>query len=746
MTNISPYTGDIKDLKITSALEERYLSYALSTILSRSLPDVRDGLKPVHRRLLFAMRELKLNPKNGFKKCARVVGDVIGKYHPHGDVAVYETLVRLAQDFSLRYPLIEGQGNFGNIDGDNPAAMRYTEARLTELAEVLMDGLDQNAVDFKPTYDGSEEEPVVFPCLFPNLLANGSNGIAVGMATSIPPHNLGELVEGLIHLIDHPEATSKDLTNFIKGPDFPTGGVLVETHSNILNAYETGKGSFRLRATYEIEDIKMGGYQIIITQIPYQVQKTKLIQKIADIIETKKIPLLVDIRDESSEDIRIVLIPKTKQTNPLQLMESLFRQTELEIRYPLNMNVVDGMTPKLMSLKEVLQAYLAHRLSVLLRVYTYKLNQINHRLEILNGLLIVYLNLDEIIQIIREEDHPKEVMMKRWSLSDIQAESILNTRLRSLRKLEEMEIRKELDDLSKQKDALEKTLATPRLQWKEIEKSLRGILKNFGQETALGKRRTVFGEIPEIEVVSGEAEIEKEPVTIILSKKGWLRCIKGHEPQKDDSGKYKEGDSEKFVLHAHTNDKIIFFSSLGKSYTLFGDKLPKGRGFGESINLLFDFKPDETAIGMYTFNQGDKYLIASDAGRGFVIDASELISSTKNGKNILSLDAKQTALCCLKQTQKWVALIGENRKILILDVNEIPKMQKGKGVTLQKLINCKINDIRFLDLALGLKWKTGERVRHETDLMPWVGKRAQTGRLAPTGFPRSNRFDEMLEK
>ena len=746
MTSISQYTGDIKDLQITSALEERYLSYALSTILSRSLPDVRDGLKPVHRRLLFAMRELKLNPKNGFKKCARVVGDVIGKYHPHGDVAVYETLVRLAQDFSLRYPLIEGQGNFGNIDGDNPAAMRYTEARLTELSELLMDGLDENAVDFKPTYDGSEEEPLVFPCLFPNLLANGSNGIAVGMATSIPPHNLGELIEGLIHLISHPEATSRDLANFIKGPDFPTGGVLVENVSNIFTTYETGKGSFRLRASYEIESLKMGGYQIIVTQIPYQVQKTKLIQKIADIIETKKIPLLVDIRDESSEDIRIVLIPKSKQTNPLQLMESLFKQTELEIRYPLNMNVVDGMTPKLMSLKEVLKAYLDHRLSVLVRVYNYNLNRVNQRLEILNGLLIVYLNLDEIIQIIRQEDNPKEVMIQRWTLTDLQVESILNTRLRSLRKLEEIEIRKEIAALSKQKDFLEKTIATPRLQWKEIEKSLLGILKDFGQETLLGKRRTVFGEIPEFGIISEDMQIEKEPITIVLSQKGWLRSFKGHENQKDDSLKYKEGDSEKFILKTYTNDKIIFFSNLGKSYTLFGDRVPKGRGFGESINLIFDFKPNETAISMYVFNLEDKYLIVSDAGRGFMMSASELVSSTKNGKNILTLDPEQSALCCLKQTHDWVAIIAENRKILIFNVTEIPKMQKGKGVTLQKIINCKVNDVRFLDITLGLKWKTGERIRHEIDLLPWIGKRSQTGRLAPTGFPRSNRFHDMIEK
>jgi topoisomerase-4 subunit A len=744
MTSISPYTGDIKDLKITNALEERYLSYALSTILSRSLPDVRDGLKPVHRRLLFAMRELKLNPKNGFKKCARVVGDVIGKYHPHGDVAVYETLVRLAQDFSLRYPLIEGQGNFGNIDGDNPAAMRYTEARLTELSEVLMEGLDQNAADFKPTYDGSEEEPVVFPCLFPNLLANGSNGIAVGMATSIPPHNLEELIHGLVHLISNPGATVQELVQFIKGPDFPTGGILVESQANILQAYETGKGSFRLRAAYEIEQIQGGSYQIVITQIPYQVQKTKLIQKIADIIENKKIPLLIDIRDESSEDIRIILIPKTKQTDPLQLMESLFKQTELEVRYPLNMNVVDGMTPKLMSLKEVLQAYLNHRLEVLVRVNTHRLSQINNRLEILNGLLIVYLNLDEIIRIIREEDEPKQVMMEKWSLSDLQAESILNTRLRSLRKLEEIQIRTELEDLLGQKEKIEKILSTPKLQWKEIEKSLTSLIKKFGKETPLGKRRSLFSDLPEVEILSQEMYIEKEQITIILSHKGWIRSFKGHEIQKDDSLKYKEGDSEKFILQAYTTDKIIFFSNLGKSYTLVGDKFPKGRGFGESINLLFDFKPDETAIGIYTFQEADQYLIASDAGRGFMIEASELLSSTKNGKNILSLDDQQNALCCLKQTHEWVATIAENRKILIFNTSDIPKMQRGKGVTLQKMINCKMNDIRFLDLSLGLKWKSGERIRHETDLIPWTGKRAQTGRLAPTGFPRSNRFDEMI--
>ncbi len=743
MTNTIP-VGDIKNLSIIDALEERYLSYALSTILSRSLPDVRDGLKPVHRRLLFAMRELKLNPKNAFKKCARVVGDVIGKFHPHGDVAVYETLVRLAQDFSLRYPLIEGQGNFGNIDGDNPAAMRYTEARLTELAEVLMEGLDKNAVDFKPTYDGSEEEPIVFPCLFPNLLANGSNGIAVGMATSIPPHNLEELAKGLILLISNPKASIQELTQIIKGPDFPTGGVLIEDTTAIEQAYTTGRGSFRLRAAYEIEELKGGGYQIIITQIPYQVQKTKLIQKIADIIENKKAPLLGDIKDESCEDIRMILIPKSKHVDPKQLMESLFKVTELEVKYPLNMNVVDGVMPKLMSLKEVLEAYLKHRIEVLLRVSHHRLSQINHRIEILSGLLIVYLNLDEIIKIIREEDEPKKIMMARWDLTDIQAESILNTRLRSLRKLEEMEIKKELDSLTKEKESLEKLISTPRLQWKEIEKSLNSLIKNFGQETTLGKRRTVFGELPDVEVITEEMNIEKEAITIILSQKGWIRSLKGHESQKDDSVRYKENDSEKFTIRAFTTDKIIFFSSLGKSYTMIGDKLPKGRGFGESINLIFDLKSDENIITMEPFHEGEKFLIASDTGRGFMIDSTELLSSTKNGKSILNLDENQNALCCMKQTHDFIAMITQNRKILIFNVSELPQMQKGKGVTLQKTINCKLNDIIFLDPALGLKWKSGERIRHETDLVPWISKRAHTGRLAPTGFPRSNTFDDMI--
>ena len=736
-------TPNIQPILGTQALEERYLSYALSTILSRSLPDVRDGLKPVHRRLLYAMRELKLNPGSHFKKSARIVGDVIGKYHPHGDVAVYETLVRLAQDFSLRYPLIEGQGNFGNIDGDNPAAMRYTESRLTPLAEFLMDGLSEDAVDFRPNYDGSEEEPIVFPALFPNLLANGSNGIAVGMATSIPPHNLAELLDALILLIQKPESTNRDLCAFVQGPDFPTGGLLVEDKENIISSYETGKGSFRLRAAYEVETLKNGLYQIVVTQIPYQIQKSKLIQKIASLIDEKKNPFLADIRDESSEDIRLILLPKTKQIDPIQLMESLFKSTELEIRYSLNMNVVDGVSPKLMSLKDVLTTYLRHRLDVLIRMTGYRLKKVDGRLEVLNGFLIAYLNLDEVIKIIREEDHPKEIMMKKWDLTDIQAEAILNMRLRSLRKLEELEIKKEIEGLSLQKEILTNILSSPRQQMKEIETDFKKMRKLFGENTALGKRRTLLDKIPDVEILTEDQIIEKEPITVVFSEKGWVRALKGHAIDKNDI-KYKESDSERFLVESQTTDRLIFFSNLGKSYSILGDKLPKGRGFGDAINLLFDLKPNEEIISLFVHEENQKYLACSESARGFLVDSSDLIASTKLGKNILSLHDGEIAVICKKATEDWLAVIAENRKLLIFQTQDIPQMQKGKGVILQKIGKAKIMDLMFLNPELGMKWKAGERTRYEADLKPWLGKRAQAGRLAPIGFPRSNRFDEIF--
>jgi len=731
--------GEIRETPLTEALGERYLAYAMSTIVSRSLPDVRDGLKPVHRRLLFAMRQLKLDPEGGFKKCARVVGDVIGKYHPHGDVAVYDAMVRLAQDFAVRYPLVEGQGNFGNIDGDNAAAMRYTEAKLTAIAAALMEGLDEDAVDFRPTYDGTESEPVVMPAAFPNLLANGSTGIAVGMATSIPPHNVGEICTALGHLIKEPECSVDALIALMPGPDFPTGGVLVESREAVAEAYRTGRGAFRLRAKWEVEKLSHGLYQIIVTEIPYQVQKSKVIEKIAELLTDKKLPLLADIRDESAEDVRIVLEPRNRTIEAELLMEQLFRQTDLEVRIGLNMNVLDrDASPRVMNLKEVLRAFLDHRMEVLERRTRHRLEKIAKRLEVLEGFLKVYADLDKVIHIIRTADEPKAELIRTFVLSEVQAEAILNMRLRSLNKLQELEIRTEHSALSKEKADLENLLADEDRRWTTIAGQVAEIGTKFGSGV-LGARRTVLGDAPSAVVVPLEAFIEREPITVILSEKGWIRAMKGHTDQLDTI-KFKEGDQLKFAIKAETTDKILFFASDGRFYTLGGDKLPSGRGFGEPLRLMIDLANDADIIHVFPHRAGRKLLLSSDGGRGFVVEEAEVLAQTKAGKMVLNLGDGEKATFCLPAEGDAVAIIGSNRKLLVFMAEEIPVMTRGRGVMLQKYRDGGAADIKVFNLAEGLSWKMGERTRTENDLTPWLGKRASVGRLPPTGFPRANKF------
>ncbi len=733
----------ITDISFKEALGERYLSYALSTIMSRSLPDVRDGLKPVHRRLLFAMRELKLNPKSGYKKSARIVGDVIGKYHPHGELAIYGTLVRLAQHFTLRFPLIDGQGNFGNIDGDNAAAMRYTEAKLTAVAEVMLEGLDQDAVDFKDTYDGEFSEPIVLPARFPNLLANGAEGIAVGMATSIPPHNAHELCEGLIHLIDHPTASVGDLLQFIQGPDFPTGGFIMESKATIQEAYETGRGSFRVRARYEVEQKKNGLYSIIITEIPYQVQKTRVIEKIADLLLNKKLPLLADIQDESTDDIRIVLTPKSRQVDPDVLMNILFRTTELENRVSLNMNVVDKYnTPKVMNVKEVLAAFLDHRMIVLQRQTAFRLKEIASRLELLAGYLIVYLHIDEVIAVIREEDHPKDVMMNRWGLTDTQAEAILNMRLRSLRRLEEFEIRKEHEALTAEQSALEGLLQDEQSRWKAIKDDIKEIQKEFGAKTELGKRRTFFLEpVANVEVPL-EAMIEREPITIIYSKKGWIRSIKGRLDEEEDL-KFKDGDELQQIVHSHTTDYLLFFGSNGKFYTILADKIAKGRGSGDAIRLLIDLGPEDQIITILNDDRKKSFniMLASTDGRGFVAKSDDIFSQTKGGKQVLNVKGKSTPIFCEPITdQDHIALIGHNRRLLVCPLSDIPTMTRGQGVILQKYTGSTLSDVTLFKADAGLSWQKGKGTTRFDDFQQWIAKRGTAGRFAPEGFPKNNRF------
>ena len=732
----------IMDVPLSEALSDRYLSYALSTIMSRSLPDVRDGMKPVHRRLLYAMYQLKLNPSQSPKKCARVVGDVIGKFHPHGDQAVYDALVRLAQDFAVRYPLVDGQGNFGNIDGDNAAAMRYTEARLTSTALRLLEGIEQDAVDFRATYDGETEEPIVLPANFPNILANGATGIAVGMATNIPPHNVHELCEAMLLMLEK-DATDDEICQVVRGPDFPTGGTLVESAESIAQSYKTGRGSFRVRAKWEQEDLSHGQYQIIVTEIPYQVQKSKLIEKIADLINSKKLPLLDDVRDESTEDIRLVLVPKSKNVDPEILMEALYRDTDLENRFSLNMNVLDGgIVPKVMTLKEVLRAFLDHRQVVLVRQSHHRLEKVKHRIEILEGYLTVYLNIDEVIRIVREEDDPKAELISFFKLTEVQAEAVLNMRLRSLRKLEEMEIRGEHDQLSKERDELEKLIGSEARQWTAIKKQVQIMAKEYGPETELGARRTTVGKPPEpIDVDLDQALIEKEPITVICSAKGWIKAMKGHGVSTDDV-KYKDGDKEGFAVEAQTTDKILLFATNGRFYTLIGNDLPPGRGYGEPVRLMVDLPNEADLIDVFVYQPDQKMLIASSDGRGFIVKSEDALAQTRNGKQVLNVSGKvEAALCApISEGDDMVAVIGENRKMLAFPLEEMPEMSRGKGVIIQKYKDGGISDIKTFNMDEGLSYKYGSGETTVDDLTPWLGKRASAGRLPPNGFPRNTKF------
>jgi topoisomerase IV subunit A len=722
------------------ALAERYLSYALSTIMARSLPDVRDGLKPVHRRLLYAMRQLRLDSTARARKSAAVVGDVMGKYHPHGDAAIYDAMVRLAQDFAVRYPLIDGQGNFGNIDGDSAAAMRYTEARLTEVADLLLEGITEDAVDFRETYDGTLQEPIVLPAAFPNLLANGAQGIAVGMATSIPPHNVGEVCDALLHMIKFPKATIGKLVDLIPGPDFPTGGELVESRETIEEAYRTGRGSFRLRARWEVEKLKSGTWQIVVTEIPYQVQKSRLIERIAELLQERKLAVLEDVHDESTTDVRLVLTPKSRNVDPEVLMESLFRQTDLETRFGLNMNVLDATnTPRVMSLAEVLRAYLDHRQVVLQRRSKFRLAEIARRLEILEGYIVAYLNIDAVIKIIRTEEDPKAKMMQRWKLTELQADAILNMKLKALRKLEEMEIRQERDQLTAEQKDLKGLLKDEDKQWKKIGDEIAALKKRFGPDTPLGKRRTKLGDAPTAVVVPLEAVVEREPVTIVCSEKGWIRAMKGHVAETDDI-KYKEGDRGRFFLHAETTDKLMVFGTNGRFYTIGADKLPGGRGHGEPIRLMIDLGNDQDIVAVFANKPGRKLLVAADDGRGFVVPEDEAVAQTKAGKQVLNVGEGIEAQACTPVEGDHVAVIGDNRKLLIFPLAEVPEMTRGRGVTLQKYKDGGLSDVKVFNLAEGLTWRLGERVRTETDLRDWIGKRAQAGRLPPRGFATNNKF------
>ncbi len=735
--------GDIRDAPLAEALGERYLSYALSTIMSRSLPDVRDGLKPVHRRLLYAMLKLKLDPKSGFKKCARVVGDVIGKYHPHGDVAVYDAMVRLAQSFAVRYPLVHGQGNFGSIDGDNAAAMRYTEARLTRVALALMDGIDEDTVDFVETYDGEESEPAVLPASYPNLLANGAAGIAVGMATNIPPHNIAELCKAALHLIKFPNAGFEKLSEFIPGPDFPTGGVLVESRDAIIESYRTGKGAFRLRAKWEIEKLPRGLYQIVVTEIPYQVQKSKLIEKVAELLNAKKLPVLADIRDESTEDVRLILEPKSRSMDSEMLMEQLFRQTDLETRISMNMNVLDAnQTPRVMNLREVLKAFLAHRMEVLERRSKNRLEKIEHRLEILGGMLIAFLNLDEVIRIIRETDEPKARLITAFKLTDVQAEAILNMRLRQLRKLEEIEIHQENDKLRTEMDGLKSLLRDEKQRWSIIADEILEIEKQFSAKSELGCRRTIVGQAPTALVVPFDVMIEREPITVVCSDKGWIRAVRGHVTDPADMH-YKDGDKGKFFFHAQTTDKLIVFATNGRFYTIDCGKLPGGRGHGEPLRLFVDLPNDSEFINMFVHKLDRRLIVASDSGRGFIVNEKEIIEQTKNGKQVLNLGGDEEAAICqfVKPDADSIAVIGENRKLLIFGLDDLPAMSRGRGVILQRYKDGGLSDIRTFKVVDGLTWQAGVgRVRTETNLLRWIGKRAQAGFMPPTGFSRTNKF------
>ncbi|WP_424811730.1 DNA topoisomerase IV subunit A [Roseococcus sp. YIM B11640] len=731
--------GEVRETRLGEALSERYLAYAMSTIMARSLPDVRDGLKPVHRRLLWAMHQLKLDPASGFKKCARIVGDVMGKYHPHGDSSIYEALVRQAQEFAARYTLVEGQGNFGNIDGDNAAAMRYTEARLTEVAQALLSGIDEDAVDFRATYDGEDKEPVVLPAAFPNLLANGASGIAVGMATNIPPHNAGELCAAALELIQNPKATTADLLKHVPGPDFPTGGVLVDSAETIAEAYETGRGGFRIRAKWEVERNKGGAWTIIVTEIPYQVAKSRLIEQIALLLEEKKLPLLADVRDESAETIRLVLEPRNRSVEPAVLMETLFRATQLESRFSLNLNVLDATrTPRVMGLREALRCWLDHRHEVLIRRTNHRLAAIARRLEVLGGYLIAYLNLDEVIRIIRTEDEPKPKLMKRFELTEVQAEAILNMRLRALRKLEEMEIRKEHEKLTKEQKSLQGLLASTAKQWTAIGKEIEETRKKFGSG-ALGDRRTAHGTAIPAVVVDESAFIEREPLTVVLSEKGWIRAFKGHLAE-DAELRFKEGDALAFRLHVQSTDRVVVFASNGKAYTLRAETLPRGRGDGQPLRLIVDLPNEDSVLALFLPTEGAKYLVAATDGKGFLVEGAELVAEKRTGKQIMSLEGAARAALCVPGEGDAVAVLGDNRKLLVFPLEQLPVMSRGRGVQLQSYKDGGLADAKVFAMAEGLTWQLGERTRTEMDLTAWRGNRAGAGKLPPNGFPRANRF------
>jgi topoisomerase-4 subunit A len=732
---------NVESVDFGSAISERYLSYALSTIMSRSLPDVRDGLKPVHRRLLYAMMKLKLDPDSGYKKCARVVGDVIGKYHPHGDTAVYDTLVRLAQHFSLRYPLIDGQGNFGSIDGDNAAAMRYTESRMTKICMLLMQDLDQNTVNFRSTYDDSDTEPVLMPSAFPNLLANGSEGIAVGMATSIPPHNLHELCDALIYLIDNQgKASCKDILSFIKGPDFPTGGIIIDSTETIHTTYETGRGSFRIRAKWEKENFSHGLYQIVITEIPYQVQKSRLIEQIASLINEKKIPLISNIRDESAENIRIVIEPKGRSYSADMIMESLFKLTSLETRIHLNMNVLNANNvPKVMNILEVLQAFTEHRKDIVTRRTKFQINKIEERLEILDALRIAYLNIDEVIRIVREEDNPKSIMMQQFAINDNQADAILNIKLRALRKLEEEQINAEHDKIKKQHAELVRILNNPGHMWKVIKTEIKNIQQEFNLNTELGARKTIFEEIESsAQVIDISAFVEKEPITVICSKMGWIRSVKGHNL--DLSGhKFKEGDSLAFLVETYTTNNILICSTGGKFFTVLADNITRGKGHGESIKLMVDIENHEI-INIVPYVKGQKFLLASSDGRGFIVNSEDITASTKNGKQVMQLSDDNKCIVCTPVVGDSVAVIGTNRKLLVFSLEEIPEMKRGRGVTLQKYRDARLGDAKTFNSNEGLSWLLGSKKRLETEILSWKAKRGSVGKIPPAGFPKNNKF------
>lgn len=739
-----PPEDETERIDLKSALEERYLAYALSTIMHRALPDARDGLKPVHRRILHAMRLLRLDPGQVHKKCARIVGDVIGKFHPHGDQSVYDALVRLAQDFAQRYPLVDGQGNFGNIDGDNAAAYRYTEARMTEVARLLLDGIEEDAVDFRETYNGEDEEPIVLPAAFPNLLANGSQGIAVGMATSIPPHNAAELCDAALYLIQHPETSSEQLMTFVPGPDFPTGGIIVETRASMAETYRTGRGAFRTRARWHVEDQGRGTWLAVVTEIPYMVSKGRLIEKIAELLNDRKLPLVGDLRDESAEDIRVVIEPRSRAVDANLMMESLFKLTELESRISMNMNVLTGgLVPRVLGLNEALRAWLDHRREVLLRRSRFRLGQIEKRLEILRGLLIVYLDLDRVIKIIREEDEPKIELMRYFELSEVQANAILDTRLRALRKLEEMQLKTELDELTTEKGQIEGLLASEATQWKTISWDIREVKKLFGPETAIGKRRTDFADMPETtDIDLTQAMVEREPITVVVSKKGWIRALKGHV-QDLSTLSFKGDDALQLGFHTETTAKLLVLASNGKVFTLEASKLPGGRGFGDPIRLMIELEETADIVSAFPYRPGLKLLMVTTDGRGFVAPSDDVVANTRKGRQVLNVTEPVKALLAVPAEGDHVAIIGENRKLLCFPLSEVAEMGRGKGVRLQRYKDGGVSDAKTFKLAEGLTWlDTSNRTWTvgAAELLEWLGHRAESGRLPPKGFPKNNRF------